>query len=75
MTLELKKASSITQWTEKSKESGKNFNSKVFCTAEAAGAAHRGISAKHMQNHATVLPNLAGKCQILHFFGFFAHCA
>ena len=30
------------------------------------------ILAKHMQTHATVLPNLAGKCQILHFFGFFS---
>ena len=43
-----------------------------FCTAKAAGAAHRRICAKHMQIHATVLPNLAGKCQILHFFGFFS---
>ena len=25
-------------------------------------------------NSCTVLPNLADKCQILHFFGFFAHC-
>ena len=47
----------------------KNYFQLVQAAEEAAEAARSPTYA----NSCTVLPNLAGKCQILHFFGFFAH--
>ena len=60
----------------KQQKSGRNFSSEkiILQLVQAAEEAAEAARSPTYANSCTVLPNLAGKCQILHFFGFFAQC-
>ena len=62
--------------SKKQQKSGRNFSSEkiILQLVQAAEEATEAARSPTYANSCTVLPNLAGKCQILHFFGFFAHC-